>query len=105
MDVQDALLAAVALLERFGPQLGRPFADTLKGSMHANMKELRFSAAGGVWRVAYAFDPWRQAIVLVAGDKAGISQDRFYRALIARADTRYAAHLHRLRNFKTKREH
>ena len=104
-DVQDALLASVALLERFGPQLGRPFADTLKGSMHANMKELRFSAAGGVWRVAYAFDPRRQAILLVAGDKSGISQDRFYRTLIARADARYTTHLQRLRNSKTKREH
>ena len=60
--VQDELLARARLLEEYGPQLGRPFVDTLAGSRHANMKELRFDAAGGVWRVAFAFDPgtaWR----------------------------------------------
>ena len=49
-DVQDELLAHIELLEEFGPQLGRPRADTLNGSRHANMKELRFDAADGVWR-------------------------------------------------------
>jgi hypothetical protein len=97
-DVQDALLAAVALLENMGPQLGRPHVDTLKGSKYANMKELRFPAAGGVWRVAFAFDPGRQAILLIAGDKAGVNQGRFYKALIAKADARYTAHLRRLRD-------
>ena len=71
-EVQDELLAQAKLLEAFGPMLGRPRADTLKGSRHANMKELRFTAAGGVWRVAFAFDPERKAIVLVAGDKSGV---------------------------------
>jgi hypothetical protein len=75
--VQDELLAHAKLLEAFGPHLGRPRADTLKGSRHANMKELRFDADGGVWRVAFAFDPRRQAILLVAGDKAGSAQKRF----------------------------
>jgi len=56
-DVQDELLAHAKLLEVFGPQLGRPRADTLNGARHANMKELRFDAADGVWRVAFAFDP------------------------------------------------
>jgi hypothetical protein len=55
-DVQDELLAHIKLLEEFGPQLGRPRADTLNGSRHANMKELRFYAAD-VWRFAFAFDP------------------------------------------------
>ena len=54
--VQDELLAHARLLEEFGPQLGRPSVDTLNGSKHANMKELRFNAADGVWRVAFAFD-------------------------------------------------
>jgi hypothetical protein len=54
--VQDELLAHARLLEVFGPGLSRPRADTLKGSRHPNMKELRFMAGGGVWRVAYAFD-------------------------------------------------
>jgi hypothetical protein len=60
-DVQDELLALIELLEQFGPQLGRPRADTLNGSRHANMKELRFDAADGVWRFAFAFDPKRRA--------------------------------------------
>ncbi len=57
------------------------------------MKELRFSAAGGVWRVAFAFDPNREVVLLVAGDKSGGSENRFYRRLIAKADERYAEHL------------
>ena len=72
----------VALLEQFGPQLGRPQADTLNDSRRANLKELRFAAADGVWRVAFAFDPKRTAILLVAGDKSGVSEKRFYRQLI-----------------------
>jgi len=59
-DVQNELRAHALLLEQFGPQLGRPRVDTLKGSHHANMKELRFDAADGVWRVAFAFDPKRK---------------------------------------------
>jgi len=50
--VQDELLAHIAVLETFGPQLGRPRVDTLNGSRHKNMKELRFDADHGVWRVA-----------------------------------------------------
>ena len=91
--VQDELLANIGLLERLGPQLGRPRVDTLNGSDHANMKELRFDAAGGVWRVAFAFDPKRKAILLVAGDKSGGSEKRFYRHLIDKADARFDAHL------------
>jgi|SRR5262249_44725988 hypothetical protein len=95
--VQDELLAAARILAEYGPQLGRPYVDTLKGSKHANMKELRFDAVGGIWRVAFGFDPHRQAILLVAGDKSGVSQDRFYRQLIAKADKRFTAHLERLK--------
>ena len=69
--VQDELLAMIGILALYGPQLGRPHADTLGGSRHKNMKELRFNADGGVWRVAFAFDPEREAILLVAGNKAG----------------------------------
>ncbi len=65
--VQDATPVKAGLLEREGPRLGRPHADTLSGSRHANMKELRCSADGGVWRVAFAFDPRRRAILLAAG--------------------------------------
>jgi hypothetical protein len=57
------------------------------------MKELRFEATGGIWRLAFAFDPRRRAILLVAGDKSGTGEKRFYKALIRTADTRFAAHL------------
>ena len=99
-DVQDELLAHAQLLETFGPQLGRPRVDTLNGSKHANMKELRFAAADGVWRVAFAFDPKRRAILVVAGDKAGTSEKRFYRQLIKKADERFEEHLKRLEGKK-----
>jgi hypothetical protein len=95
-DIQDEILAMARLLQQFGPQLGRPRVDTLKDSRHANMKELRFDAADGAWRVAFAFDPKRIAILLVAGDKSGGSQKRFYRELIRKADQRFDAHLNRI---------
>src|SRR5450432_1465252 len=88
--VQDALLAVAKLLADIGPQLGRPYADTLNGSKYANMKELRFEALDGEWRAAFAFDPRRKAILLVAGDKSGGSQKRFYKQLIAKADRRFS---------------
>jgi len=96
-EVQTEILALSLLLEQFGPQIGRPRVDTLKGSRHANMKELRFSAADGEWRVAFAFDPKRKAILLVAGDKSGVSEKRFYRELLRKADDRFGAHLARLK--------
>ena len=99
-DVRVALFAATKLLADFGPQLGRPHADTLKGSRHANMKELRFEAADGEWRAAFAFDPERKAIMLVAGDKSGGSQKRFYRSLISKADLRFSDHLENLKSAK-----
>jgi hypothetical protein len=96
-DVQSEVLAHALLLNRFGPLLGRPRVDTFKGSRHANMKELRFDAAGGVWRVAFAFDPKRNAVLLVAGDKSGGGERRFYRQLIAKADESFDEHLSRSR--------
>ena len=102
-EVQDELLAVARLLAEHGPQLGRPYVDTLKGSKHTNMKELRFDAMRGVWRVAFAFDPRRQGILLVAGDKSGVSQHRFYKQLIAKADKRFAAHLKRLKKASVRR--
>lgn len=98
--VQDELLASAQLLGAFGPQLGRPHADTLNDSAFANMKELRFDADNGVWRVAFAFDTERKAVLLVAGDKSGGSEKRFYKSLIKKADERYRAHLGRLTSAK-----
>lgn len=91
--VQEAILARALLLEREGPTLGRPFADTLAGSKHSNMKELRCAADDGVWRIAFASDPERRAILLVGGDKAGVNDKRFYKQLITEADRRFDRHL------------
>lgn len=99
-EARTEILALSLLLEQFGPRLGRPRVDTLKGSLYANMKELRFSAAGGEWRIAFAFDPGRRALLLVAGDKSGGSGKRFYRELIRKADMRFDAHLVRLKKEK-----
>lgn len=87
--LQDEILSHALLLRDYGPNLGRPTVDTLKGSTHNNMKELRFDRKGGVWRIAFAFDPKRQAILLAAADKSGANQKRVYRKLIALADKRY----------------
>jgi hypothetical protein len=91
-DIQTELLGRLQVLREFGPMLGRPKVDTLKGSSFPNMKELRFQA-GGAWRFAFAFDPQREAIVLVGGDKEGVNEKRFYADLISVADKRFSAHV------------
>lgn len=93
MALQDELLAHARLLGEFGPNLGRPTVDGLKGAKHANMKELRFAWDGGAWRIAFAFDPKRQAILLVGSNKGGADQRRFYKRLIAVADERFDEYL------------
>jgi len=67
------------------------------------MKELRFEAEDGEWRVAFAFDPKQRAVLLVAGDKTGVSQKKFYKRLIDRADARYARHLEILKTQRGKK--
>jgi hypothetical protein len=94
--VQDELLASLKPLREYGPSLGRPEVDTLNDSNYANMKELRFRAGGGVWGVAFVFDPKRNAILLVAGDKSGVSEKKFYKRLIDKADKRYKEYLENL---------
>ena len=94
--VQDELLGRLGLLREFGPALGRPNVDTLNGSSFPNMKELRFQL-DGVWRFAFAFDPQRQAVVLVGGDKQDVRPRIFYAQLIDVADRRFAAHVQSLR--------
>ena len=100
MDVQDALVGAAGAIALTGPMTGRPHVDTLHGSKFPNMKELRFTANAGRegWRAAFAFDPDRQACVLVAGAKQGRSQAMFYEQLIRVADRRFADHLVRKGN-------
>lgn len=90
---QEALLASIRVLERLGPTLGRPLVDTVKGSRHKNMKELRPPSNGGSEiRVLFAFDPNRQGILLVGGDKAN-NWRGWYEANIPVADQRYDDHL------------
>ena len=100
--VRQMILARAGMLRKFGPQLGRPHVDTLKGSKHPNMKELRFNADDGAWRVAFAFDLDRRAVLLVAGDKSGVSKDKFYRTLLETADRRFEQHLRTLAREKDK---
>jgi len=90
-DDQERLAAAVELLEKLGPSLGRPLVDTLKGSKHPNMKELR----PGTVRVLFAFDPRRTAILLLGGDKSGHWKDWYVEA-IPEADRLFDDHLESL---------
>ena len=83
--------ASLGLLERIGARLGRPYADTLKGSKHSNMKELRVQSNGKPLRVFFAFDPARRGIILCGGDKTG--DKRFYKTMIPLADSEYDSHL------------
>lgn len=93
----DQLLAALLLLAERGPGLGRPLVDGVKGARHPNMKELRPGSGGrSEIRVLFAFDPHRQAVLLVAGDKAGL-WTRWYRKAIALADDRLDEHIKRLK--------
>jgi hypothetical protein len=96
-ETQTRIFFMVSILEIDGPELGRPQVDTLHDSKHSNMKELRFNADDGVWRVAFAFDPKREAILLVGGDKAGENQKKFYKKLIKTADNRFNKHLEELK--------
>lgn len=103
-DAQVEVIATVELLKLLGPRLGRPHADTLNGSKFANMKELRADTADAVLRIAFAFDPERSGILLLGGNKAGVSSKRFYKQLIEKADQLYAAHLAAMKASKKGKE-
>ena len=92
---QESVAASVELLRLLGPSLPRPYADTVKGSRHANMKELRSQHRGHPLRTLFAFDPRRSAVLLVGGDKTG--DDRFYERMIPLADRLYDEHLAQLK--------
>jgi Uncharacterized protein conserved in bacteria len=95
---QESLAASVELLRQLGPQLARPHADTLQGSRHSNMKELRTQHQGRPLRTLFAFDPRRCAILLIGGDNTGDKQ--FYARMIPLADQLYDEHLEQLRREK-----
>lgn len=94
-DEQDSLSVDVEMLQRIGPNLPRPYADTVKGSRYSNMKELRTQHQGRPLRTFFAFDPRRCAILLIGGDKSG--DKRFYERMIPLADRLYDEHLEALR--------
>jgi hypothetical protein len=88
------IIAHVNLLRERGPQLGRPYVDTLEDSDFPNMKELRVQFRGDPWRILFAFDPRRVAILLVGGNKRG--DKRWYKNHLPIADERFRRHLKRL---------
>jgi hypothetical protein len=94
-DVQDELLAAAVAIKKLGPAADRPHVGTLSNPKHANMKELRFKANNGaeIWRAAFAFDPAREAVILVAAAKQGLDEDKFYKDLLKKANDRFDKHL------------
>ena len=92
--VQLELAALSGLLRQFGPQLRRPHCDTLNGSKHANMKELRIKFRNEPWRILFAFDPEQSAILLLGGNKQG--DKRWYKKNIPIAEARFRRHLKQL---------
>jgi hypothetical protein len=88
-DVQLAIADYARAVEIGGPRLGRPPVGTLSNAKHRNMKELRPTVNKVEWRVAFAFDPNGEAVLLVAGAKSGIKQTLFYKRLINIADDRF----------------
>jgi hypothetical protein len=91
---QSSIEESVELLESVGPSLGRPHADTLKGSTVPNMKELRVQHVGRPLRIFFAFDPRRAAMLLIGGDKTG--NNRFYEEMLPKAEAIYRQHLREL---------
>lgn len=93
-DIQTAVFAHIGLLKAFGPSLGRPHVDTLKGSQLPNLKELRVQFQGNPWRVLFVFDPKRRAILLVGGNKRGDA--KWYKKAIPVAEQRYQQYLQKM---------
>jgi hypothetical protein len=92
---QDALRVDIEVLEKMGPYLGRPFVDSIKGSRHSNMKELRTMHGRRHLRSFFAFDPRRTAILLLGGDKTG--DKKFYDRMVPLADRLFDQYLAELR--------
>lgn len=100
---QERLNAGVERLASRGPTLGRPHVDTISSSRHHNMKELRTRTGGRELRVLFAFDPRREAILLIGGDKTGLWGE-WYEAMIPVADDLYDRHLGEIRVERSDRE-
>jgi hypothetical protein len=81
---REDIYAVLRVLERTGPRLGRPYVDSLEGGRHSNLKELRIQSKGRPFRIIFAFDKKRRAVLLIGGNKAG--NKRFYERMIPLAD-------------------
>ncbi|EHM3682808.1 type II toxin-antitoxin system RelE/ParE family toxin [Salmonella enterica] len=92
LSVRKKILADLLALETYGPNLGRPTVDSVYGSRHSNMKELRIQCQGKPFRAFFAFDPLRRAVVLCAGKKSG-NEKRFYKEMISIADSEFSQYL------------
>lgn len=90
-DAREAILKNLIILKEIGPQLGRPYVDTIKQSRHKNMKELRTQNKMRLFRIFFTFDLERRAILLIGGDKRG--DKRFYEKMIPIADDLYDEHI------------
>ena len=90
---QDAVAVGIRKLETLGVALGYPHSSQVKGSRHGHMRELRIQANGRPFRVFYAFNPRRNAILLIGGDKGALGDDRFYETYVPLADSIYDEHL------------
>lgn len=91
---QTDIVAYVGLLEKSGPQLRFPYSSGINGSKYPHMRELRVQHEGEPYRILYAFDPRRVAILLIGGKKTG--DDRWYEKYIPYADDLYEEHIESL---------
>jgi hypothetical protein len=97
-DAREAILKSLLILQEIGPSLGRPYVDTINESKHKNMKELRIQNRQRLFRILFAFDPDRKAILLIGGDKRG--DKRFYQKMIPIADALFDKHMEKWRRQK-----
>lgn len=95
-DEQDSIIASVTLLETKGPHLPHPYSSGIEGSRHSHMRELRIQHKGSPYRILYAFDPRRSALLLIGGNKRG--NDRWYQEHVPIADNLYDEHLQELKD-------
>ena len=93
---QESVGSGIDVLERLGTTLGYPYSSDIRGSRHSQMRELRIQHKGRPFRVLYAFDPRRMALLLIGGDKTG--NNRWYEQFVPIADNLYDEHLRSLQN-------
>ena len=99
-DAKEDIYEKALILKELGPTLGRPFVDTVNGSRHSNMKELRVQSKGRPFRIFFAFDPKRKAVFLIGDNKQG--KKRFYEIMIPIADNLWDRYLEDMKSYEKK---